>query len=138
MAMLYRHVSAAIKSPFISRIKFQGIFTQKYSNDVTKRLENGESCITLTDDGSMVVCWHPEKKFPYEHSKPIPIFASEFNESDSVLKVQHRLLHKYRFRPSGPEMAELQKLTFTTKHQWYQNNRWKKEKLIPPPDRESL
>lgn len=25
--------------------------------------------IVLTDDGSTIVCYHPEKDFPYEHSR---------------------------------------------------------------------
>lgn len=28
--------------------------------------------VTTGRHGDVVVCWHPERKFPYEHSKPIP------------------------------------------------------------------
>jgi hypothetical protein len=28
--------------------------------------------VTTNSDGSVIVCWHPEPKFPYEMSRPIP------------------------------------------------------------------
>ena len=28
--------------------------------------------IVTTSDGAVIVCWHPEKKFPYEFTRPVP------------------------------------------------------------------
>ena len=28
--------------------------------------------IVATSDGAVIVCWHPEKKFPYEFTRPVP------------------------------------------------------------------
>ena len=34
------------------------------------RLESDR--IVATSDGAVIVCWHPEKKFPYEFTRPVP------------------------------------------------------------------
>ena len=31
-----------------------------------------EEKIVTNEDGSIIVCWHPEPKFPYELTQPIP------------------------------------------------------------------
>ena len=31
-----------------------------------------EERIVTNEDGSIIVCWHPEPKFPYEFTQPIP------------------------------------------------------------------
>ena len=31
-----------------------------------------EEKVVLNEDGSIIVCWHPEPKFPYELTQPIP------------------------------------------------------------------
>ena len=28
--------------------------------------------VVTTSDGAVIVCWHPEKKFPYEFTRPVP------------------------------------------------------------------
>ena len=28
--------------------------------------------IVTNEDGSIVICWHPEPKFPYELTQPVP------------------------------------------------------------------
>jgi len=28
--------------------------------------------VTTSSDGAVVICWHPEPKFPYEMSRPVP------------------------------------------------------------------
>ena len=43
----------------------------------TRGLRSGASgyrseCVTTSEDGAVIVCWHPEPKFPYEHTRPIP------------------------------------------------------------------
>ena len=44
-----------------------------------------EEVVVLTDDGRVVVCWHPEVPVPYELTRPIP---AEVMPTDNVLKVQ--------------------------------------------------
>ena len=31
-----------------------------------------EERIVANEDGSMIICWHPEPKFPYECTQPVP------------------------------------------------------------------
>ena len=31
-----------------------------------------EEKIVTNEDGSIIICWHPEPKFPYEFTQPIP------------------------------------------------------------------
>ena len=28
--------------------------------------------IVLNEDGSVIICWHPEPKFPFELTRPVP------------------------------------------------------------------
>ena len=44
-----------------------------------------EEKIVLTEDGSIIACWHPQPKFPYEMSRPIP--RQEDMGTSSPLKV---------------------------------------------------
>jgi large subunit ribosomal protein L42 len=43
-----------------------------------------EEQITVTDDGSTIVCWLPEPRFPYECSRPLP----PEQETQTTLKIQ--------------------------------------------------
>ena len=31
-----------------------------------------EEKVVVNEDGSVIVCWHPEPKFPYELTQPVP------------------------------------------------------------------
>ncbi|KAG8197467.1 hypothetical protein JTE90_007211 [Oedothorax gibbosus] len=99
--------------------------------------KNRNSWTVLSNDGQTICCWHPKENVPYEHTRPLPVIDPEFNEDDSVLKVQYRRHAKHRFQPDGPTIPELAKLTYTTKHRWYPN----KEKKYEDPqqfDRDGL
>ena len=91
--------------------------------------------ITLTDDGSTFVCWHPEPQFPYECSRPLP----DTQEVHSVLKVQDLEEVRSVFREKKEEFVrqELMNITYTTKHRWFPRARDKYAKNTPP-DREYL
>ncbi|GAV05416.1 hypothetical protein RvY_15555 [Ramazzottius varieornatus] len=52
--------------------------------------ESRDHWVLSADQGRTIVCYHPERPFPYEHSLPVPRQESLFNEGDSVLKVQLR------------------------------------------------
>uniref|UniRef100_A0A023FN39 Large ribosomal subunit protein mL42 n=1 Tax=Amblyomma cajennense TaxID=34607 RepID=A0A023FN39_AMBCJ len=95
--------------------------------------------IVLTDDGSTIVMWHPEEEFPYEHTKPLPQIRARLDEANSALKLQHRLeqIEPY-YRNERLEIEALTKMTYTTKHRWYPNNKKKYEDPNPPIDREGL
>lgn len=93
--------------------------------------------VVFTDDGSTVVCWHPEKEFPYEYTLPLPELSNV--KTDSILRLQSReevtsLLHSKK-----PEFVrkELMRITHTTKHRWFPKMP-KSMKPKPPPDREYL
>lgn len=93
--------------------------------------------IVVTDDGSTIVCWHPEKPFPYECSKLIP---EKRQETNSVLKVQSLSDVYDVFKPKSAEQTreELMKLTSSTKHIWYPRAKATYKKKLWPKKREFL
>ncbi|KAI1291889.1 39S ribosomal protein L42, mitochondrial [Halotydeus destructor] len=121
--------------------------SMRYSNIIRcssfKTFENSPIQISVTDDGKTIVCWHPEKKFPYEHSKPLPVMESKFIEEESVLKLKHLeetddILHKKDYSEE-----ELMQLTYTPRTTWqfFNNNRKRKAHIRtpnPPIDRVGL
>ena len=44
-----------------------------------------EERIVTTEDGTVIACWHPQPKFPYEMSRPMP--RQENVGTSSPLKV---------------------------------------------------
>lgn len=87
--------------------------------------------IALTDDAKTFVAWHPQKEFPYEFTRPIPVIE-ERNRS-TVIKEEALSTAMSAFKSKKPEIAreELQRLTFTTKHRWFPRARDKKAKKTP-------
>ncbi|CAG2175587.1 unnamed protein product [Oppiella nova] len=77
-----------------------------------------EAKITITNDGQTIVCLHADKHFPYEHSRPIPKSEGVLNEEESVLKIKHRIEGQNIHQGSGPDLEELQMLTYTPKWKW--------------------
>lgn len=61
-------------------------------DDVSKPTdpESRDHWVLSADQGRTIVCYHPERPFPFEHTLPVPRQESMFNEGDSVLKVQLR------------------------------------------------
>ncbi|KAG7196725.1 hypothetical protein KM043_016063 [Ampulex compressa] len=82
-------------------------------------------------DDHTIVCWHPEKKFPYEDSLPIP---KEILENPSILRVGRKeITEVFRNQKSLNMMAEeLAKVTYTTKHRWFPRSRDKRAKKTLP------
>lgn len=99
--------------------------------------ENKER-VVVTDDGSTIVCWHPEKPFPYECSRPIPEAVNE--DTNSVLKVQNLSAVYDVFKPKSEEQTreELMKLTSTNKHIWFPKGKKHYKKKPVPRKREYL
>ncbi|CAH8581624.1 unnamed protein product [Schistosoma haematobium] len=74
-----------ISKTFICR-SFQINATRAYR--LSKELvESGESAITLSPDGAVVVCWHPVRKVPYECTKPISHNIKSLRTPASPLKI---------------------------------------------------
>jgi len=74
--------------------------------------------VSLSKDGRVIVCWHPETPFPYEMTRPIPL---DVTPTDSNLKLQALVPVREIFRKKHKDMVvrELMQLTFTSKHRWY-------------------
>lgn len=86
--------------------------------------------VVLNEDGSIIICWHPEPKFPYEFSRPLP---SQTVQTDSKLKVQavEDMKELYHHKPERLQRRDLMRLTWTTKHAWFANTYWRKERKYP-------
>ena len=86
--------------------------------------------VVFNEDGSMIVCWHPEPKFPYEHTRPLP---TQSVETDSKLKVQavEDMKELYHHKPERLQRRDLMRLTWTTKHMWFSNTYWRKQRKDP-------
>lgn len=77
----------------------------------------------------MVICWHPEKPFPYEYSLPLP--KKEVDQS--VLQVSSAEVAGVCRKKDTSEIAnEMARLTYTTKHVWFPRSRDKKRRKVEP------
>lgn len=94
---------------------------------------DNHNLIVTSDDGSVVVCWHPEKPFPYEMSLPIP---EKVQAAETNLKVQSSKELKSVFKEKTEEeyRAELQKMTYTIHHQWFiKAKSWRRKQPVRFP-----
>uniref|UniRef100_A0A6G4ZZU1 Large ribosomal subunit protein mL42 n=1 Tax=Rhipicephalus microplus TaxID=6941 RepID=A0A6G4ZZU1_RHIMP len=97
---------------------------ESYSTSQALQKSQSKERIVLTDDGSTIVCWHPEQEFPYEHTKPLPNIRPKLDEANSALKLQYRLEEAQTiYRNDRLEIEALTKMTYTSKHRWYPNNK---------------
>ncbi|XP_015114634.1 39S ribosomal protein L42, mitochondrial [Diachasma alloeum] len=80
---------------------------------------------------NMAVCWHPEPKFPYECSKPLPEVKPA---PHSVLKITEEEAYKVWTPPKKVVVIaeEMAKKTYTTKHIWFPRPRDKRAKKTEP------
>lgn len=88
------------------------------------------SQIVIPLSRDMIVCWHPEPKFPYEYSLPLP--EEKKVSSNSVLSIGEKEINEV-FKHKKPEVVveELAKMTYTTKHRWYPKKDRKVIKIKP-------
>lgn len=70
--------------------------------------------------GRMVIAHHPEKALPYEFTKPLP---QKTIENKTILKKVHQDIFN-----EGPNLEQLQALTYTHHTYWNQNNTLKLRK----------
>ncbi|KAK4291447.1 hypothetical protein Pmani_035730 [Petrolisthes manimaculis] len=85
-----------------------------------KKMFGNEESVILTQDGSTIVCWHPQPIIPYQCTMPLPDAPPE---SDTILKVQDKedkmkQLFNKKQHPFFINKA-LRELTYTTKHIWF-------------------
>ncbi|XP_061187912.1 large ribosomal subunit protein mL42-like [Saccostrea echinata] len=101
--------------------------------------QGNKPSVTLSSDESIIIFWHPEPKFPYECSKPMPRDTEDMSQGDSPLKLQYIKDYKLRHRPTGPTVSELANIFYTTKHPFNPIQRTRRRlRNQPPPDRESI
>ncbi|GFO43964.1 39S ribosomal protein l42, mitochondrial-like [Plakobranchus ocellatus] len=97
--------------------------------------------VCLSADKSMILCWHPEPEFPYEHTQPLPRDTSDMEEGNSVLKVQYLIDEKLKNRPDGPTVNELSELFHAHREDFKRRRRHEKKveqvKYVPK-DRDGL
>lgn len=88
-----------------------------------------EIVVPLSRD--MIVCWHPEREFPYEYSVPLP--QEKRFPSNSVLCIDEKEAAKV-FQEKRQEVVidELAKITFTTRHRWYPRKKIYRSRKIEP------
>ncbi|XP_037070911.1 39S ribosomal protein L42, mitochondrial-like [Pollicipes pollicipes] len=109
----------------------------------------GEHKVVVSNNGSTIVCWHPEPAFPYECSKPLPApetsaadqsaLRNPFTDGlDSSLKGVQRYKHMFVRRSDKQVREELMKLTHTNKHIWFPHKGIKYRKKNPPRDRDFM
>ncbi|XP_046384634.1 39S ribosomal protein L42, mitochondrial [Ischnura elegans] len=86
-----------------------------------------------TDNGSYFVVWHPEKKIPYEYTRPLPTSEKVESNAGSPLKLDSEEAYSV-FKQKTPEVIreELMEITSTTKHRWFPRARDKRAKKTPP------
>lgn len=99
-----------------------------YSVRHVKYSSSSSEAVIFMDDN--VVCWHPEKSFPYEYSLPLP---EEKPADTSVLCIGDKdVADVFRKKKPYQVVEELAKITYTTKHRWYPRSRDKKAKKTEP------
>merc|ERR1740128_164609 len=103
----------------LSRLTFRTLST---SSPVTARRPSKpyrEERVVMTNDGTVIACWHPQPKFPYELSQPIS--RSETVAIPSPLKVQvtEDMKELYHHKHERFHRRDLMRLTGTTKHKWF-------------------
>ncbi|XP_038061764.1 39S ribosomal protein L42, mitochondrial-like [Patiria miniata] len=134
---LHSYLSLPSVAKRISQFPLGCSICREFSNSRT--IENdGSHAMVETADGNTIVCYHPSEPFPYENTKPIPRpDPSKPEESvDSILKM--KLNHEnWNKEQRGPDVHELAKMFYTTKHRWYPLGIRKRNKVKrnPPRDR---
>ncbi|XP_043287553.1 39S ribosomal protein L42, mitochondrial [Venturia canescens] len=85
----------------------------------------GEAVIFPNEE--TIVCWHPDKNFPYKYSQPLP---REEHTAFSTLKISApKARATFARKKDNKTIAEeCAKLTHTTMHPWFPRSRDKKAK----------
>ncbi|KAF6031163.1 hypothetical protein EB796_010521 [Bugula neritina] len=91
--------------------------------------------VTTTKQGDVVLFWHPEKKMPFELSKPMPRNQQALAMGDSPLKVKRVRSDTSQVGPTNEQLSEM---FFVTKHEWRLRPQLKRAKTNTPKERNAL
>ncbi|KAK6748743.1 hypothetical protein RB195_001394 [Necator americanus] len=95
---------------------------------IRRRASSSDSAkkIVVLANGA-VAAWHPETKFPYEFSRPLP-------DKESVEKTLLSSAAKQHNRwKDGPNIPQLKDIFYTTKHEWYTRTREERLRSVAAP-----
>lgn len=115
--------------PRVARIPWM---TRRYASVSNKEALPDELIIPM--DRDMIVCWHPEKLFPYKYSLPLPVEQVESPNQSKYLRVGQKEVQAMFHKEMDQNLfaQQLGKLTYTTKHRWFPKKRIYKSKKTPP------
>merc|ERR1712083_386804 len=80
-----------------------------------------EERIVANEDGSVIVFWHPEPKFPYEYTQPIP--RNIPTEQTMQVQAVQDMKELYHHKPERLARRDLMRITWTSKHRWFGKSR---------------
>merc|ERR1712083_196122 len=96
------------------------ILTQLSQRGLRKAAYREERIVT-NQDGSVIVCWHPEPKFPYELTQPIP--RNIPTEQTMQVQAVEDMKELYHHKNERLARRDLMRLTWTSKHRWFGKSR---------------
>merc|ERR1712083_784807 len=96
------------------------ILTQLSQRGLRKAAYREERIVT-NQDGSVIVCWHPEPKFPYELTQPIP--RNIPTEQTMQVQAVEDMKELYHHKNERLARRDLMRLTWTSKHRWFGRSR---------------
>ncbi|XP_078616673.1 large ribosomal subunit protein mL42-like [Branchiostoma floridae x Branchiostoma japonicum] len=111
---------------------------RKYST----RKDDGTLCqpeLAVTSDGRTIVCYHPSKPFPYEHTKPLPPLDHMSLEAGASQEDILKLTFKEQTEEhlSGPDNKKLEQMFFIHENRWWGSSKVRLRKSNEPKDRET-
>ncbi|VDK62009.1 unnamed protein product [Onchocerca ochengi] len=92
---------------------------------------------TVVCKSGVVACWHPERSFPYEHSKPIDLKKIETEkQSSGALNKEIECIADLQgsLSRTGPRNYLLREIFYTGKHEWYTRHREERLRSVAAPD----
>ncbi|VDN83787.1 unnamed protein product [Brugia pahangi] len=101
-----------------SRVIHQQLL-RRYSN--YGEIDLSKPCTVICKSGT-IACWHPERSFPYEHSKPIDLKEIKAQkQGSSVLNKETECIADLggSLARTGPRNYILREIFYTGKHEWY-------------------
>jgi len=98
-------------------------------------IDNKNDKVVLTDDGGLIICWHPEVQHPYEMSRPVPEHTV-VTQSNLKIQALQPVSEVFRQKHDRMMVRELMHLTYTTKHKWF--GKYGKEKRQMYRERDPL
>nr|CAH8856161.1 unnamed protein product [Trichobilharzia regenti] len=78
--LLSKGVSLILRKPF-------QVTSTRFYKSSKELIESGESAITISSDGAVIICWHPAKTVPYECTRPISHDINSLRIPTSPLKI---------------------------------------------------